>query len=153
MENSTCFYCQHSQTDIPSFIFETRYWLVYLNSDQSYLGRCVVVLKLHKEALSELSNEEWHDFAKVVKKLELAVKASLGATMCNWSSSMNDAYQDHSPHPHVHWHFRPRYKDEVDFEHKVFVDPDFGHHYNRERKDLVSNDLIEKIVARIKEAY
>lgn len=146
----SCYSCEHADTNVPSFIFETPFWSVYLNSEQSYLGRSVVVLKAHKPSLSDLSNEEWKDMQLVIKRMEHAVKTGLGAILCNWTCLMNDAYQEANPEPHVHWHLRPRYNKSVTVAEKLYNDPDFGHHYNQDRKQEVGEEVIKSIVDLIK---
>jgi diadenosine tetraphosphate (Ap4A) HIT family hydrolase len=134
-----------------TIIYETDFWKVVLISDQAYLGRCVIVLKRDCGEMSNLTSNEWADFHKsIVQKLESAFKKAFNATMFNWCCLMNNAYQEENPQPHVHWHFRPRYNKDVKFAEEQFQDLEFGHHYNRERKMIVSNDVLEKISEEVK---
>ncbi len=144
-----CLGCKSSSSD-KNFIFESKYWKVFLNPEQSYLGRCVVTLKRHCSSLSQLKSEEWIDFVNLVKKLESLLKKAFGATMFNWSCFLNDAYQNNPPNPHVHWHLRPRYKQSVKFANRWFEDPDFSHHYSRDRKEIVDDKMIKKIIDKIR---
>ena len=132
-------------------IYQTKLWKVIIVSDQAYLGRCYVTLKRHCGDLAELEPQEWSDFIEVVKKLESALKKSFNATMFNWTCLMNNAYQNDPPNPHVHWHFRPRYNHKVEFAGEIFEDPEFGHHYSRERKQEIPNVIKNKIVDKIRE--
>lgn len=133
-----------------NFIFETKHWEVYLNPDQYYLGRAVVVSKRDVDSMSGLNDDEWLDFAKLVKKFELALKKAFGATMFNWSCLMNNAYKNNPPDPHVHWHVRPRYKKPVKFEGLKFEDKEFGHHYARHTNRVLPDEVFNKIVKKIK---
>jgi diadenosine tetraphosphate (Ap4A) HIT family hydrolase len=100
-------------------------------SDQTYLGRSVVVLKRENCGdLAELTKEEMLDFLELVGRLENAFRKAFNATMFNWSCLMNLAYQNVPPDPHVHWHFRPRYDHTVTFFGLDFIDPNFGKHYD-----------------------
>jgi len=145
-----CVFCKKTDCD-DDFIYETKYWIVFLALDQSYLGRCVVVLKRHCGDLAELTQEEWLDFSEIVKKLESALKKSFDATMFNWTCLMNHAYRNNPPNPHVHWHLRPRYNHDVEFAGLTFKDPDFGRHYDRARKQEISEDVRRKIIEKIRE--
>ena len=131
------------------FIFETKDWKVYLNPDQYYLGRCRVVVKRGVDRLSDLTNNEWLDFARLVKKFETGLKKAFMATMFNWTCLMNNAYQNNPPNPHVHWHVRPRYKKAVNFEGLKFEDKEFGNHYasgiDRKIPEKVFTEIIKKI--------
>lgn len=132
-------------------LFETKYWKIILSDEQSYLGRCVILLKRDCGELSKLSSDELLDFHEnIVKKLESTFKKAFDATMFNWSCLMNNAYQAENPKPYVHWHFRPRYDHSVTFEGVEFLDPYFGHHYNRERKNFISKELKSKICDEVK---
>ncbi len=133
-----------------NLITETKFWIVTLSSKQEYLGRCYVTLKRHCGSLSELTLEEWENFAVVVEQLEAACKKSLSAVMFNWTCLMNMAYQEKPPQPHVHWHFRPRYDHDVMILDTQFVDPEFGHHYSRDRKQIVNPKVSREIIAKIK---
>lgn len=79
------------------FIFETKHWEVYLNPDQYYLGRCVLSAIRNVGTLSDLTKDEWLDFAKLVKKIESSFKKAFGATMFNWTCLMNNAFQEKTP--------------------------------------------------------
>lgn len=135
----------------PNFIFQTEHWNVYLNPDQYYLGRSVVVAKRNVGSMSELKEDEWRDFAKLVKGFESAFKKAFGATMFNWTCLMNDAYKNNPPNPQVHWHFRPRYKNPVKFEGVKFEDKEFGNHYARGTNFEVPEKIFLKIIEKIKE--
>ena len=132
-------------------LFETKFWNVVLSDEQSYLGRCVILLKRDCGELSNLTSEEWLDFHEnIVKKLESTFKKVFDATMFNWTCLMNNAYQKENPKPYVHFHFRQRYNHDVKCAGEEFQDPDFAHHYNRERKNFVSKELLKKISDEVK---
>jgi diadenosine tetraphosphate (Ap4A) HIT family hydrolase len=131
-------------------LLTTEYWKVNLAPDQGYLGRTYVVLRDHKRSLSELSDAEWKDYAEIVGRLEKAYKKSLRATLFNWSCLMNNAYQTEPYLPHVHWHFRPRYKQPVAINGITFEDPQFGHHYDRDQRRTVDDETFRAILEKIK---
>ena len=133
-------------------IYETDYWKIILADDQSCLGRCVIDAKRHVGSLRDLTKEEWEDFEKnIVKKLEDLFMEVFGAEMFNWSCLMNNAYKPHieKPHPHVHWHFRPRYRNPVELAGETFIDEKFGHHYERNDDKRVSQEIFDKITEKI----
>jgi diadenosine tetraphosphate (Ap4A) HIT family hydrolase len=132
-------------------ILNTKYWQVALSHGQSYLGRCYVTLKRHAGDLADLSKDETLDFLNLVRKLENALRKAFNATMFNWACLMNNAYQEKKPEPHVHWHFKPRYREKVKFAGMIFEDPEFGHHYSRERRIEISEQIMKKIAEKIRE--
>lgn len=119
-------------------ILETKYWQIALSDDGRYPGRCYVTLLEHKGSLSQLSKQEWNEFQKLVYRLEAAAIEGLGATMCNWTCLLNNAYQGDPAYPHVHWHFRPRYKSPIILLGKKYEDKEFGRHY-RSSWDVTSS--------------
>lgn len=135
-----------------TLIYQTKFWKIDLSDNQYYLGRCYVSLKRQCPALSQLSKEEILDFLEIVKKLEPALKKAFGATMFNWTCLMSNAYKINPPNPHVHWHFMPRYNYKVEFEGLIFEDKEFAHHYDNNAKKQVSEELMKKIIKRIKES-
>jgi hypothetical protein len=65
---------------------------------------------------------------------------------------MNNAYQESSPNPHVHWQFRPRYNHVVNVKGEQFNDPEFGHHYDKDREQRIDRTVKEAILIKIKES-
>jgi diadenosine tetraphosphate (Ap4A) HIT family hydrolase len=110
------------------YFFETKYWKIILCDDQRYLGYLIIKTKEPRESLPEITTEEQSDFFLLIKKLETFYKEKFEATMFNYSCLMNNAYRDKET-PHVHFHFRPRYKNPITVLGKEFNDPNFGEHY------------------------
>ncbi len=131
-------------------ILETKHFYVRLNPEQSYIGRLYIPMKRHCISISDMTDEEIIDFRNLVKTMETAITKAFGAFMFNWTCMMNNAI-GRGATVHVHWHCRPRYNKKVEFAGKVFEDPEFGYHYNRDRKDFVSEELQSKIIEKIKE--
>lgn len=144
-----CEYCQ-KDGGYGDLIFETDHWMVFLAPSQRYLGTCVVALKRQSKNLSELEEGEWMDFAGIVRKLEYALDRSFKPTLYNWSCFKNATFRNQEPNPEIHWHFIPRYRDEIKFRGTVFEDPDFGYIPQPvERK--VPKNIMESIMAVIKQ--
>lgn len=132
------------------FIFETPYWIIFLAPNQSNIGTCVVALKRHYGTLDGLKDEEWLDFAKIVKQLEYSLKKAFNTTMFNWGALMNADYMKEIPDPHIHWHFIPRYKYEVRFGGLTFNDEYFGSMHPRPIREI-SGNIRKKIINEIME--
>ena len=114
--------------DMSSYFFETQHWKILLKSDQRYLGSLIIKTKESRQHLPDLTVDEQLDFFVLIKKLESFFTEKIGATMFNYSCLMNNAYRDNET-PHVHYHFRPRYKNPVTILGQEFSDPNFGEHY------------------------
>ncbi len=134
-------------------IFETDYWTVNLLDDQAYFGRCLVMLKRKCGSLSELTSEEMLDFLDIIRKYETVFKEKYGATMFNWTCLMNDYYKSDPPDPQVHWHCRPRYKKPAVFEGVEFNDPNFAHHYSREAKRVLDEEVRKKFISQLRSFF
>lgn len=134
--------------DYGSFLKETRYWTIFLAPNQSNIGTCVIALKRNSKELSNLTDDEWAEFALLVEEMEESLKKAFNATMFNWGCLMNSSYLKESPDPHIHWHFIPRYNHQVEFEDLTFDDPYFGYMHPRPEKK-VSSQVREKITEKI----
>jgi diadenosine tetraphosphate (Ap4A) HIT family hydrolase len=129
-------------------LLETEYWLLILAQDQAYLGRSYVTLRSHKQSLSELSSEEWLDFAALAKRLEQGYEKVFGSGRpFNWACMMNNAFKEPQPVPHVHWHVRPRHKHPITINGITFEDPEYGHHYDRNRRVPADTKTLDAIKA------
>lgn len=146
-----CPHCNSSEDEV-GFIFSNKYWRAFVADEQSYLGRCIVELKEHKNSLSDLSSEEWLSLSEIISMVELAIRKTFNADLFNWTCMMNNAYQESDPIPHVHWHVRPRYSKKVEFGGKVYSDPEFGQHYNRDRKEKASGETLNLIAKKLLES-
>lgn len=126
-------------------VYESKYWIVKLNKDQYHLWRLVFILKRDCETLSDLSEEEFLDYRKLVIKFEIALKKAFWATMFNWACLMNRWYKTKPYNPHIHFHLKPRYEKVVKFNGVTFTDKDFWSHYDFKNKKFVEGALLLKI--------
>ena len=144
-----CEYCQVFG-GYGQLIWQTIHWNIYLAPSQRYLGTCVVALKRHCQDLSQVNHDEWIDFSRVVRKLELALERAFKPTLYNWSCFKNSAFRSENPEPEVHWNFIPRYKDPVTFNELIFHDPDFGYIPLPEKREIPP-EIMEKLSNIIKD--
>lgn len=79
--------------------------------------------------MAELNEYEWADLQHLIKKLEDCLKTVLGADLCNWSCLMNSFFKNSVPHPHMHIHVRPGYKNPLVINGNFYSDDEFGYHY------------------------
>ena len=142
-----CHVCTAIEHEPEVVVFETAFHRVVLHPDQAYLGRAIFTTQHHVGTLEELSEYCWIDLGQITARYADMVKRQLGAQHLTMAGLMNNAYQEPNPRPHVHWHVRPRYSRAACFAGEVFRDPEFGHHHQRERKDLRSIDFLEELAA------
>lgn len=100
--------------------------VVFVDWCQEFPGQCIISSK--KKSLSELTNDEWTELGALEKELERISKKLFNATMFNFACLMNNAYKDNEK-PHVHFHFIPRYKNELKIFNKVYKDKHFGYNF------------------------
>ena len=93
---------------------------------QEFVGYCII--GNDKESLSDLTPEAWEELGKLEKELERVCKKVFGATMFNFACLMNNAYRDNET-PHVHYHFVPRYQNELKLFGKIYKDKHFGYNF------------------------
>lgn len=141
-----CDYC--AKDGYGKEIAESIYWKIFLAPSQRYLGTCVIANKSHRSNLSELDDGEWREFSKLVIGMESIHTNIFNPTLFNWSCYKNAAYRSDTPHPEVHWHFIPRYKEPVYFNKIKFEDPNFGY-IPQPIVVRVPENIMDKIVDKI----
>ena len=108
-------------------LYKGEYWeVVFLDNCQEFIGQCIISSK--KESLSDLTYEEWIELGIIESELERVCKKLFSSTMFNFACLMNNAYLDNEK-PHVHFHFIPRYKDEIELFNKKYRDRHFGYNF------------------------
>lgn len=119
------------------FIKEFDHWILYLHFRQYFFGRCLVILKNHKTKVSELTNDEMAEFIYIYKKWDKAVsKLSAGK---NYNTVIMISNTEHDIHnSHLHWHFIPRYNENIYFADNLFVAD------SRKQKNLPYNKIEKK---------
>ncbi len=139
-------------------IYKSNNWeVVFVDWCQEFPGQCII--SSNKEDLSELSSNEWEELGRIEKELERVVKKVFNATMFNFACLMNNAYKDKEK-PHVHFHFIPRYKEEIIILGKKYKDKHFGYNFwkwsnstFKSQKDIFTREERIKIYNLIKEEF
>ena len=136
-------------------LLESDYWTVVLSPEQYYLGRSIVLLKRECPSLSELSGEEWDDMHSLIKRFETGVRDAFGAEVFNWCCLMNNAFREDPPHPFVHFHVRPRYRNPFEIGGEIFTDEHFGSHYELARRESrnVSPEVLQEILRSLRQTF
>ena len=139
-------------------LYESKNWeVVFVDWCQEFVGDCII--SSNKESLSELTSEEWEELGLIEKELERVSKKLFNATMFNFACLMNNAYRDNEK-PHVHFHFIPRYKNELNILGKVYKDKHFGFDFwkwslsrFKRQKDIFTKEERIKIYEMMKEEF
>lgn len=136
-------------------LYKGKYWnVIFVDWCQEFVGDCII--SCNKESLSELTSDEWIELGIIEKELERVCKKVFNATMFNFACLMNNAYRDNEK-PHVHFHFIPRYKNELNLFNKKYIDKHFG--YNmwkwalsrfKSQKDIFTKDEKQRIFEMMK---
>lgn len=147
--NQNCEICK--LLDNPAHVLlMTPNWRVSISNNQAYLGRAYITLRNHKETHGELSVKEWREFQEIVTKLENAYRQAFHAAPINWCSFMDHAYRMDPPVPHVHWHVFPRYKVAPQIDGVTFDDPLYGDLFDHKAEQVVSDELAETIIQKLR---
>ena len=109
-------------TGLTNIILESEYLRLALNRNQNLLGKCILVLRRHCEAVADLTPDEWADLQPQVKHATERLIRAFAPDHFNYAFLQN---QDR----HVHLHVIPRYGAERTFAGLVFADPDYPDHY------------------------
>ncbi len=98
-------------------------WTLYLNADQSLLGRCFLALNRPETDVTALSSEEVAELWTLTRRVRQALWQQWDPDHFNYAFLMNET-------PQVHWHIIPRYREKREFSGGTYADPEFGKHYN-----------------------
>ncbi len=120
-------------------------WGVYVHENQGYLGRCVVWCN-REDALDlvDATVQEQEQLFVILQKLR---KASIEVFNPDW---LNYAFLGNETR-HLHGHFIPRYKRDVEYEGVVFKDELWGHNYKTNKSFVTPPEVLEKIKLQMKE--
>jgi diadenosine tetraphosphate (Ap4A) HIT family hydrolase len=103
-------------------IRESPLWRIFINRNQSLLGKTIVALRRHEEAIAALTLDEWaelrHELHWATKRLQRAFEPD----HFNYSFLMN-------ADRHVHLHVIPRYVGTRELAGVEFADPDYPGRY------------------------
>ena len=105
-----CVYCEKGER-LNSFtikIGELESSTLYLQKEQSYYGRCLLVYKEHKEEIFELTDEEWQAFMTDAKKVAQAMSELFSPDKIN-CGLFGDTVR------HLHIHVVPKRTDALDW--------------------------------------
>lgn len=103
-------------------IVQEAHWTVVLNRNQNLLGKLMLVLRRHAEAVGDLRPEEWSELHSVMTRTTGALTTLFAPEHFNYAFLQN---QDR----HVHLHVVPRYSGPRVFAGQTFIDPDYPAHY------------------------
>lgn len=139
-------------------LYKGKNWdVIFGDWCQEFIGYCII--GNDKESLSELTPEACEELGKLEKELERVCKKVFGATMFNFACLMNNAYREKEK-PHVHYHFVPRYKNELKLFGKVYKDKHFGYNFWKWalskfkcQKDIFTKEERLKIFEMMKEEF
>lgn len=101
---------------------ESRHWRTALNRNQNLLGKTIVVLRRHEEAVCALSGEEWSELHGELAWVTARLRTAFGPDHFNYAFLQNEDR-------HVHLHVIPRYGAARDVAGVVFEDAAYPDHY------------------------
>ncbi len=104
-------------------IRDFKHWSLYLNPDQSYLGRVCLVAR-REDALDflEMTRAERRGFFRAGRKVRRALADLFQPDLFNYAS-LGNVYR------HLHVHIIPRYRGARVFHQQEFSDPRWGQSY------------------------
>ncbi len=136
-------------THIPDrrwLITESDTWALVLNTDQSLLGRCYLLLKRPETDPLALTQDELQELWLMARRARKALEDAWEPEHFNFAFLMNIDRQ-------VHFHIIPRYKLKREFVGGTFVDPDFGGHYGTGVPRNLDDPTYDAVIAEIRRRW
>lgn len=116
-----------------------KYWDVYVNQNQGYLGRCIIWCKREEaEDMIDATEEEQKELFEIIKDLRKAVQKCFNADWFNYAFLGNQTR-------HLHGHFIPRYKEPKVFMGTTFIDECYGDNYITDPVFTTPPEVLEKV--------
>ncbi len=106
-----------NKQNYPYLIHEFEHSYLYLGEHQFYRGYCVLVSKKHYREMTDLPSNIQDEFFHEMMKAHAAIEKVFRPKKMNLESLGNVV-------DHLHWHFFPRYEDDVDFKKPPFLQMD-----------------------------
>ncbi len=128
-----------------------NYWTVYLNPNQSYLGRVYIILNRHGPGdTTTLTDEEWTELKEIMDKFIKALKSLYSPDLISYLVLQN------SDRNHFHFHIFPRYKEKrvmhgEDFVDELWEEGSLPSGPNPSPKKKTSEEVLNKIIKDIRE--
>jgi diadenosine tetraphosphate (Ap4A) HIT family hydrolase len=100
----------------PDFVVELAESYVTLADEQAYRGYCILLLKTHDEQLSALAFDRQLRLYEDVARVGAVLDRELSPRRINYACLGNLL-------AHIHWHVIPRYADDPEAQHPIWVRP------------------------------
>jgi diadenosine tetraphosphate (Ap4A) HIT family hydrolase len=124
-------------------ILENDTWAALLNTNQSLLGRCFLVLKRPETDVTALTDADLSSLWSLVRRVTGALTDAWEPDHFNYAFLMNLDKQ-------VHFHIIPRYRAKREFAGGTYVDPEFGNHYGIGPARNLENEAYDAVIATLK---
>ena len=121
---------------------ESSLWRIAVNRNQDLLGKCIIVLRRHEEAVVRLTREEWSELQGEIGWITERLRAAFEPDHFNYAFLQN-------VDRHVHLHVVPRYVEARTLAGRRFDDSDFPDSYRAPASDseTSSPDVIAAVEA------
>ena len=123
---------------------ESRYWRTAVNRNQNLLGKTIVVLRRHEEAVAALTADEWSGLQGELIWVTERLRRAFAPDHFNYAFLQNEDR-------HVHLHVIPRYADSRAVGDVTFEDPAYPDHYRPGEERRLGREQIEAIAATVAE--
>lgn len=118
-----------------TFIEAGKLWSLVLNRNQNLLGKCMVVLNREETDVTRLTEAEWSDLRRYLRRVTAALDSLFQPDIYNFAFLMNEDRW-------VHLHVVPRYKCPREWAGERFEDPHFGSLFGTEQRLLGTDTLL-----------
>ena len=119
---------------------QVRFWRTAINRNQNLLGKLIIVLTRHEEAVASLSVEEWGELRTEIHWATGRLRAAFAPDHFNYAFLQN---QDR----HVHLHVIPRYASARRVAGVDLDDPDYPGHYGVPGSERIASEATLAAIA------
>jgi diadenosine tetraphosphate (Ap4A) HIT family hydrolase len=109
-------------------------WTIAVNRNQNLLGKTMLVLERPCESVADLTDDEWHDVHRQLRRACRALDELFQPDLYNHAFLMNQDRQ-------VHLHIVPRYRSSRDWDGETFTDEHWGTLFGTEQRIMPGAQL------------
>jgi len=129
-----------------TLIKEYNNWYLLCRPGQITLGSMVLICKDKVTAFSEISEQSFNEFPKIIRQIESTIKKLFNFDKINYGMFM-------MKDPEVHFHIVPRYSQDKNFEGFIFKDTGWPSMFDWKNPHEVDKTTFNKLVKKLKSEF
>lgn len=126
-----------------NIVVQYNYWKVYVHSNQTYLGHCIIWCDREGAVdLVDMTPEEQEELFQILPKIKRAIDEAFSPDRMNYAFLGNELR-------HLHGHVTPRYLSEQTFQGMIFKDKLPERNWSLDRSFVTPPEVLQAVKRRL----